>query len=315
MSKYLVTGGAGFIGSHIVDALIDKGYEVVIVDNLSGGFVENVNKKATFIKEDITDDEAIDAIFAEYKPDYVIHAAAYAAEGLSHHIRRHNYEVNLSGSINLINSSIKHGVRHFTFLSSIAVLGVNNSPIDPYGIAKQAVELDLNAANAYYNLQYSVIRLHNVYGERQNLKDKYRNVIGIFMNAILVDQDVSIFGDGEQTRAFTYIKDIIPTIIAASFNNRYRNTVTLVGSESNFTINKVAELMNIPISKIKHVEERKEVRHTNTFGSHKRERLIDETPLWKGLSNMKEWAKNQNYMKPLPAPEIEIIDNLPPSWK
>ena len=149
----LVTGAAGFIGSHVADELISKGHRVVGLDDLSGGFVNNVPDGVTFVKGSITDHELVDQLFDTYRFDYVIHTAAYAAEGLSHFIRRYNYENNLIGSVNLINASVRLGtVKCFTFTSSMAVYGSNQVPMvedmtpmpeDPYGNAKYSVELDL----------------------------------------------------------------------------------------------------------------------------------------------------------------------------
>ncbi len=125
----LVTGGAGFIGSHVVDDLISQGENVIVLDDLSGGFEENVNEKAVFINGDIFDYDLIKKIFNENKFDYVFHLAAYAAEGLSHFIKRFNYNNNLIGSINLINQSIINKVKCFVFTSSIAVYGKNQLPM------------------------------------------------------------------------------------------------------------------------------------------------------------------------------------------
>src|SRR5665647_440943 len=150
--RSLVTGAAGFIGSHVVDELIARVHEVVALDDLSGGFVDNVNSRATFIEASCTDHVRLARLFNEYDFDYVFHLAAYAAEGLSHFIKRFNYTNNVIGSVNLINESVKHNVKRFIFTSSIAVYGKNQLPMrenlvpapeDSYGIGKYAVELDL----------------------------------------------------------------------------------------------------------------------------------------------------------------------------
>ena len=150
MTKSLVTGAAGFIGSHVVDELLAMGHAVVAFDDLSGGFEENVNPGARFARASITDHQFVDRLFQEEQFDYVFHLAAYAAEGLSHFIKRYNYENNLIGSVNLINASVNYGVKSFVFTSSIAVYGASPElpmteqtpaiPEDPYGIAKLAVE-------------------------------------------------------------------------------------------------------------------------------------------------------------------------------
>ncbi len=251
--KYvLVTGGAGFIGSHVSQHLLNSDYNVIILDDLSGGFLENVPKNAIFINGSIVDKRLISEIFSEYKIDYVFHLAAYAAEGLSHFIRNFNYTNNLIGSINLINASIRSKVKCFVFTSSIAVYGEGQTPFtestqphpeDPYGISKYAVELDLMNANKMFGLNYIIFRPHNVYGENQNIGDKYRNVIGIFMNRIMNNQSLPIFGDGSQTRAFSYIDDVaFPIAKSISFPNAY-NEIYNIGGDKPYTVKHLAELV------------------------------------------------------------------------
>lgn len=211
MSTCLVTGAAGFIGSHVVRELLARGHRVIAFDDLSGGFAENLPSGAEFTKGSIDDVNAIDRLFYDFRIDFVFHLAAYAAEGLSHFIKRFNYTNNLIGSVNLINASVNSGtVQCFVFTSSIAVYGRNQVPMsedlvpapeDPYGIAKYAVELDLKEAHDMFGLNYIIFRPHNVYGEGQNIGDPYRNVIGIFMNQILQGKPMTLFGDGKQTRA------------------------------------------------------------------------------------------------------------------
>jgi UDP-glucose 4-epimerase len=188
-SKALVTGGAGFIGSHLIEDLSAQGHEVVCLDDLSGGYRDNVVLPAEFVHGSVCDVDLVNELFARQRFDYVFHLAAYAAEGLSHFIRRFNYNTNLIGSVNLINASVLHEVKCFVFTSSIAVYGANQvpmtedlmpSPEDPYGISKLAVELDLRAAHHMFGLNSIIFRPHNVYGERQNIADRYRNVVGIF---------------------------------------------------------------------------------------------------------------------------------------
>lgn len=210
-----MTGGAGFIGSHVADALIARGHDVVVLDDLSGGVEANVPKGATFVPASVTDTAAIDALFGRRSFDYVFHLAAYAAEGLSHFIKRFNYTNNVIGSVNLINASVNTGVKGFVFTSSIAVYGANPSPPmteettpqpdDSYGIAKLAVEQELKASRAMFGLDYVIFRPHNVYGPRQNVADRYRNVIGIFMNQIffLERLDIPCRGDAADM-AFRY---------------------------------------------------------------------------------------------------------------
>ncbi len=227
MKNVLVTGAAGFIGAHLTHHLADNtDYKVIALDDLSGGFEDNVSEKVTFIKGSVTDATLINDLFEKYRFNYVYHLAAYAAEGLSHFIRHFNYSNNLMGSINLINAAVNHGTECFVFTSSIAVYGAGQLPMreemvpqpeDPYGIAKYAVELDLKTAHEMFGLNYVIFRPHNVYGEYQNIGDKYRNVIGIFMNQVLQGKPMSVFGDGNKKRAISYLVDFIPLMARSAW--------------------------------------------------------------------------------------------------
>ena len=244
-SVSLVTGGAGFVGSHVVEALLARGERLVVLDDLSGGFAENVPPGVTLVTGSIVDHELVDSVFRQHRVRRVYHLAAYAAEGLSHFIRRFNYQNNLIGSVNLINASVNHEVECFVFTSSIAVYGPNQVPMheelvptpeDPYGIAKLAVEQDLRACHAQFGLPSVIFRPHNVYGERQNIGDRYRNVIGIFMNQIMGGEPMTIFGDGSQTRAFTYAGDIAPVIAEAAFRPAAHGQVFNVGADTPYPV-------------------------------------------------------------------------------
>ena len=325
--KVLVTGGAGFIGSHLVDDLINKGYKVVILDDLSGGLKENLNSQAKFIHGSIVDKEAVEKAMAEV--DIVYHLAAYAAEGLSHFIRNFNYQNNLIGSINLVNSAIKNNVNHFVFTSSMAVYGSGNPPFDeshspnpedPYGIAKLAVEKDLKVAHDMFGLNYTIIRPHNVYGERQLLGDPYRNVIGIFMNRIMQGKAPLIYGDGEQTRAFSYISDIIPCISKSPFIPDAKNEVFNLGAGKPYTVKQLAQevikAMNSNIAP-EHVPPRHEVKHAHctTTKSEKILGFQDKVDLKEGLYKMAQWAKSIGPMDPIVWEGYEITHKLPNFWQ
>ena len=180
--RVLVTGGAGFIGSHVAAALSDRaGCEVVVLDDLSGGFRDNVPPRAELVVGSVTDVKLVADLFESRRFDYVYHLAAYAAEGLSHFIKRFTYTNNVIGSVTLINASINTGVKGFVFASSIAVYGrtptlpmtedMRPEPEDSYGIAKYAIERDLRASRDMFGLDYMIFRPHNVYGPRQNIGD------------------------------------------------------------------------------------------------------------------------------------------------
>jgi UDP-glucose 4-epimerase len=331
MTTSLVTGAAGFIGSHVVDNVLMMGHDVVALDDLSGGFKENISSKAEFIEGSVEDCKLVQEIFERHSFDYVYHLAAYAAEGLSHFIKRFNYTNNLLGSINLINASINSGtVKAFVFTSSIAVYGKNQLPMteehvpmpeDPYGIAKYAVELDLKESHEMFGLNYIVFRPHNVYGERQNISDKYRNVIGIFMNQILQKQPMTIFGDGEQTRAFSYIGDVAPIIARSIERNTAYNQIYNIGADTPYSINhlsrEVARAMEAEVN-IKYLDPRNEVVHAYSahtkVSSHFGD-LIKNITLEDGLNEMAFWVKNQVLRKTKTFNNIEVTKNLPESWR
>ena len=326
--KSLVTGGAGFIGAHIVRELLELGHEVVVLDDLSGGFEDNIPPQAAFVHGTILDHELIDRLFAEHKFDYVYHLAAYAAEGLSHFIKRFNYNNNLIGSVNLINASVNHNVKCFVFTSSIAVYGAGQLPMkeeyvpqpeDPYGIAKYAVEQELKVSHEMFGLDYVVFRPHNVYGEFQNIGDKYRNVIGIFMNQIMSGQPLSVFGDGMQTRAFSYIKEISPIISRAPENREAYGQVFNVGADRPYSIIELAEEIGKFFGtkpQINHLPARNEVQHA--YSSHEKVRQYfgpaKEYSLQEGIVRMGEWAKEHGPRKSKEFGEIEIMKNMPKGW-
>jgi len=329
MARVLVTGGAGFIGSHVADTLLARGHDVVALDDLSGGFTANVPAKATFRCGSITDAALVDRLFAEHRFDYVYHLAAYAAEGLSHFIKRFNYTNNVIGSVTVLNAAINHGAKGFVFASSIAVYGSSPmlpmteatlpAPEDPYGIAKYAVERELAASRDMFGLDYVIFRPHNVYGPRQNIGDRYRNVVGIFMNQILQGRPMTIFGDGTQTRAFSYIDDVAPVMAAAIETPACWNDVFNVGTDRPCTLNelsaRVAAAMGVE-PRVEHLPARHEVHHAHsshekasrTFGS------LEATPLDVGLKTMAEWVTAHGARTSQPFDGIEITRNLPPSW-
>lgn len=328
--KSLVTGGAGFIGAHVTNHLIQSGHNVVVLDDLSGGFEENIHPEAKFIKGSINDYALLEKIFAEEKFDYVYHLAAYAAEGLSHFIKRFNYNNNVIGSINLINQSVIHKIKCFVFTSSIAVYGKGQLPMkedmtpmpeDPYGIAKLAVEMDLKATHEMFGLNYVIFRPHNVYGEYQNLGDRYRNVVGIFMNQLMQGKSLTIFGDGSQTRAFSYIGDVAPYIANSVNISKAYNEVFNIGGDNEYSVNQLAtEVMKTLKMEqpLRHLEARNEVLHA--YSDHTKVKNVfgikegSFTSLSDGLQKMADWAKKAGVKKSGKFSNIEITENLPKIW-
>jgi UDP-glucose 4-epimerase len=324
----LVTGGAGFIGSHVAEHLLGMGHRVVVLDDLSGGYSDNVPRGALFVKGSVLDHALIDSLFQKQKFEHVYHLAAYAAEGLSHFIKRFNYNNNVIGTVNLINAAVNHNAKHFVFTSSIAVYGAGQTPMtedmtpvpeDSYGIAKLACEQELKVSHEMFGLDYVVFRPHNVYGERQNIGDRYRNVVGIFMNQLLKGEAMTVFGDGRQKRAFTHIRDVAPIIAESVDFPAARNQIFNVGAEVPFTVNELAKVVAAALGaecNVKHLEARNEVKYA--FSDHgKAERVFGKrkkTTLEEGIAGMARWVKSHGARASNVFKEIEIMKNLPPSW-
>lgn len=327
----LVTGAAGFIGSHVADGCIELGMEVVATDDLSGGFVENVPEAAEWVEGDLRDADFVRSLWERHGPfDLVYHIGAYAAEGLSHFIRAYNYRTNLEATVNLVNQAILHDCRRFVFTSSIAVYGAGQVPMtedqvpmpeDPYGISKYAAELDLAAAHEMFGLDYTIFRPHNVYGERQNIADRYRNVIGIFMNALLRGEPMPVFGDGLQTRAFSHIVDVAPIIARSPLVDAASCETFNIGADVPYTIlelaEEVARAFELPCE-VKHLPARNEVVHA--FSDHSKVRDVFDPPepldLRSGIERMAAWVREHGSRPPIEfAGEIEVDRNLPPSWR
>lgn len=324
----LVTGGAGFIGAHVTKHLLNAGHKVVVVDDLSGGFEDHVDQRAIFVKGSIEDVQLLGDLFEEHQFDYVYHLAAYAAEGLSHFIRRFNYNNNLIGSINLINLAVNHKVKCFVFTSSIAVYGEQTPPMtedmhpqpeDPYGVAKYAVEMDLQCAHEMFGLNYVIFRPHNVYGEYQNIGDRYRNVVGIFMNQLMQGKELTVFGDGLQTRAFSYIDDVAPIIARSVEVKEAYNQIFNVGADQEYSVKELATAVMEAMKtkgELKHLPPRNEVVHA--YADHSKVKrvfgLSDATPLNEGINAMAKWAIEVGSRASSTFDNIEIAENLPSIW-
>lgn len=312
MNKVLITGVAGLLGSRLADWIVENRLaDVVGVDDLSGGYIENVNPSIEFHNINLhANTKKMDELFAEKKFDYVFHFAAYAAEGLSPFIREYNYQNNLIATTKLINNSIRHKVKRFVFTSTMAVYGNGvppfkesdqQMPIDPYGIAKYACEMDIQVAGDQHGLDWCIIRPHNVYGAKQNIWDKYRNVLGIWMYNHLSGMPLTIYGDGQQTRAFSYIDDCVPYFWLCAVDPRASKQIFNIGGDDHITINEAADLLINVIGggEKQYLEGRHEVKHA--WVTHDKIKSVlnykQVTSLGDGLAMMWEWAKKQPMRK------------------
>ena len=326
----LITGVAGLLGSRLADWIIENKPEcrIIGVDDLSGGYIENVSSKIEFFNTNIIGNN-ISLIFEKYKPTYVFHFAAYAAEGLSPFIRTYNYDNNLKATAAIVNECIKHDIKRLVFSSTLAVYGHGEGyifnenqtpkPIDPYGVAKYGCEMDIQIAGEQHGLDWCIIRPHNVYGIKQNIWDKYRNVLGIWMYQHLNGEPMTIFGDGEQTRAFSYIDDNLEPLWRSAILPEASNQIINLGGIEEITINEACKTLQEVIGggEIVHKEARHEVKHSiPTY-----QKSIDilgysyKTNLKQGLTEMWNWAQQQPMRERFIWPSYELDKGIYEYWE
>jgi UDP-glucose 4-epimerase len=328
----LITGVAGLLGSRLADWVIKNqpDYQVIGIDDLSGGYKENIPKNVLFNNLNLVKQtQQLSSIFNYYKPDYVFHFAAYAAEGLSPFIRTYNYDNNLRATAAIVNECIKNDVKRLVFTSTMAVYGhgeggifhedMRRNPIDPYGVAKSACEMDIEIANFQHGLDYCIIRPHNVFGINQNIWDKYRNVLGIWMYYHMGGQPITIFGDGTQKRAFSYIDDSLEPLWNAAIKPEASKQIINLGGIHEYSINEAADTLIEVIGggKKMHLEGRHEV-HT-AISTH--QKSIDilgfehKTDLREGLTKMWEWAQLQPKRERFIWENYELEKGIYSFWK
>ncbi len=328
MARILVTGGAGFMGSWLVDELLERGHEVTSVDDLSGGFMRNVSKGCKFVKMDMRDSKKVDRVVKGQ--DVICHLAAYAAEGQSVFSPREINDINIKPMNNLLVSAVNHDVKKLLFTSSMAVYGSQKAPFsesmpakpdDPYGVGKLYCERMLQIFSNVYDFDHVILRPHNVYGERQNISDPYRNVLGIWINSIMRGKPPYIYGDGNQTRAFSYIEDITTPLANAVESDKPNGEVINLGGHEPITINKACGVvLGMMESKLKpvYLEERPcEVKHA-WCTTEKSENLLgykDNHSLLVGLKKMISWAKTVGEQKPSYRIPLEITKKAPKVWR
>jgi UDP-glucose 4-epimerase len=305
LKKIIITGVAGLLGSRMAEWVLENhpSCHIIGIDDLSGGYKEHVPTQVEFHALDLAKDE-ISSLFKGV--DIVYHFAAYAAEGLSPFIRKFNYSCNLVATANVVNACIEHQVGRLVFTSSMAVYGVGTppfqetdipSPIDPYGVAKFACEMDIKIAGEQHGLDWCIIRPHNVYGRNQNIWDRYRNVLGIWMYQYKKGLPFTIFGDGSQQRAFSSIDDCLVPLWKAGTDPRASKQIINIGSWKYYSIKEASEVLKKVIGDgdTKHEEARHEVK--DALPSHEKSVQLldyeDKTSLEAGLRDMWNWAKNQ----------------------
>ena len=328
--KILITGVAGLLGSRLADWIIENipDAEVVGIDDLSGGYKENVNPKVIFWQQNLVE-HPIENAFDVHRFDYVFHFAAYAAEGLSPFIRQYNYENNLVATARIVNNCIKYGVKRLVFTSTLAVYGHGEGglfdeaqipkPIDPYGVAKYGCEMDVQIAGEQHGLDWCIIRPHNVYGIKQNIWDKYRNVLGIWMYQKLNNLPITIYGDGNQTRAFSYIDDNLEPFWNAAVFPQASKEIINVGGVEEISINEACDTLIEVIGggTKQYLEQRHEVKHSiPTY-----QKSIDilgyeyKTLLKDGLIKMWEWVQQQPMRDRFVWSSYELDKGIYSYWK
>lgn len=252
MKKYLITGGAGFIGGHLQDKLIEHGHRVVIVDNLTTGKEENLNPKAQFHKVDIRDFEKIKPFFKGI--DGVFHLAAIPRVPVSIKDPVSTSEVNILGTINVFKASIDAEVKKIVFASSSSIYGNQNrlpleenmipNPLSPYGLQKLVGEQFAKLFTKLYGVPIICLRYFNVYGPRIDFNSDYSLVLGKFLRLKLENKPLTIFGNGEQTRGFCFVKDVVDANIKAMENQKLKGGEAInIGQKNSYSINYLAKLL------------------------------------------------------------------------
>jgi len=294
VANILVTGGAGFIGSHLVDALLRAGHRVVVVDNLSNGKIENLNRQALFYQQSVQDEEMLERVFMLHRFDYVFHLAAQASVSVSVKEPVKDAMSNIVGSLVLLEKSVKYGVKKFIFSSTGgAIYGddvpiptneeIFPKPVSPYGIAKRSVEMYLDFFKKEKGLDYVSLRYGNVYGPRQDPNGE-AGVVAIFTSRMLKNEEVYIFGDGEYVRDYVYVSDVVEANLLSLKPevSGIFNIATGVGTTVNQLFKMLAELTNYSRQPI-YAEPRKGDLRKSILDCSKAEKILG----WKPKTDLK----------------------------
>lgn len=324
--KIIVTGAAGFIGSHLFDYLIKNGHQVIGIDNYSIGSYRHPDiKKLDLLK----DKKKIAELINKFKPKLIYHLAAWAHEGLSNFSPIKITENNINTYLNILIPAINNKVSRVILASSLSVYGDQKAPfdermlkkpVDIYGVSKAAIEEITEILSKVHNFEYVIVRLHNVYGPRQNLADPYRNVVGIFINCLLRNKPFYIYGNGKQRRAFSYIDDILSSLVKTGFKKISGEIINL-GSTKTYSINDLSRIIRKyfpsspnPIFLPNRPQEVDSV-YSNNNKAKKILGFEDKTTLEEGIKKMITWAKEIGPQKPCYLKKIEIESiNTPQTW-
>lgn len=335
MSTILVTGAAGFIGSWIAEELHKRGHEVICVDDLSAKLTYNLKYLPNLYNVDLRNESATDILVKCTKPEVVYHLAAHPHEGLSQFCPTSIFTTTCNSSMSVFKAALKYDVKRVVYFSSMARYGDGmggkflppfneddpRAPVDVYGSAKCAAEVSLEALNRAHGLEYVTLVPHNVYGERQNIADPYRNVIGIWINSLLRKKPIYIYGDGKQVRSFSYIMDSLECYVRAGTDKNISGEVINIGSGVPISLNKLAEIVltefNTEISPVYVPDRPCEVKEAFCT-IEKSKRMLgyeDKTSIEEGVHKMSEWAKELGPKEPNYLTTLEIEKNVPITWR
>jgi UDP-glucose 4-epimerase len=330
MARILITGVAGLLGSHFSRYLLGCSHDVVGIDDFSGGYRDFVDPRVVLYEGNLSDKKFVDEVFGIERPDFVYHFAAYAAVGLSPFIRNFNYTNNVVASANVVNACINRNVKKIVFTSSMDVYGSQSTPPytedltpapeDPYGIAKYTVEMDLKQAHRFFGLRYSIVRPHNVFGVYQNIWDKYRNVLGIWIRQTLSGQPLTVYGDGSQVRSFSDIAFYMQPF--ERLMEEHDGEIFNIGADSHTSILSAAQRFRAAAKThgydphIVHLEKRDEVQEA--FCDHTKAKNLldfkDNTDFESLLYQMLTWARTQP-QRPVRNMKYEVEKNMYGFWK
>jgi len=328
--KVLVTGVAGFMGSHLADAFLAKGYNVIGIDNLLGGYEENVPSGVDFHNIDLDNLELIQPLFKDV--DLVVHTACTAYEGLSVFSPSLVVRNTMQITTNIMSACVKANVKKIVHLSSMARYGTQDvvpfvesmtpKPQDPYGIAKYGAELMIKNIADTHGLNYVILVPHNIIGPRQKFDDPYRNVASIMINRMLQGKQPIIYGNGEQKRCFSFMQDVTDPLMIACETDVADGRIVNIGPDEEFvTINELAQKLSIildfKLEPIYMPGRPQEVFHANCSANLARELLNYKTTtsLESGLVELVNWIKSKgarqfNYHLPLEF----VTDKTPKTW-